>query len=68
MPEASASSLAMAYCPLPHPGLEKIVEMYYSWPLLSWRATVDYQLITNPAYNQDRGPVSVIATRVRAQF
>jgi high affinity Mn2+ porin len=58
----------MAYCPLPHPGLEKIVEMYYSWPLLSWRATVDYQLITNPAYNQDRGPVSVIATRVRAQF
>jgi high affinity Mn2+ porin len=68
MPEASASSLAMAYCPLPHPGLETIVEMYYSWPLLSWRATVDYQLITNPAYNQDRGPVSVIAIRVRAQF
>jgi high affinity Mn2+ porin len=53
---------------LPHPGLEKIVETYYSWPLLSWRATVDYQLITNPAYNPDRGPVSVIATRVRAQF
>jgi high affinity Mn2+ porin len=53
---------------LPHPGLEKIVETYYSWPLMSWRATVDYQLITNPAYNQDRGPVSVIGTRLHAQF
>jgi high affinity Mn2+ porin len=53
---------------LPHPGLEKIAEVYYSWPLLSWRATLDYQFIENPAYNQDRGPVSVIGTRLRAQF
>jgi high affinity Mn2+ porin len=53
---------------LPNPGTEKIVEMYYSFPLLSWRATFDYQYIVNPAYNRDRGPVSVIGTRLRAAF
>jgi high affinity Mn2+ porin len=53
---------------LPNPGLEKIIETYYSLPISSWRATFDYQFITNPAYNRDRGPVSVIATRLRAQF
>ena len=30
--------------------------------------TADYQLITNPAYNRDRGPVSVFGARLRAQF
>jgi len=34
----------------------------------SWRATLDYQLIINPAYNRDRGPVSIVGTRLRAQF
>jgi high affinity Mn2+ porin len=53
---------------LPNPRTEKIVEMYYSFPMLSWRATLDYQYIVNPAYNRDRGPVSVIGTRLRAQF
>jgi high affinity Mn2+ porin len=53
---------------LPNPGTEKIVEMYYSFPLLSWRATLDYQYIANPAYNRDRGSVSVIGTRLRAAF
>jgi high affinity Mn2+ porin len=53
---------------LPNYGQEKIIEMYYSLPVFSWRATLDYQFITNPAYNRDRGPVSVIATRLRAQF
>ena len=53
---------------LPNYGEEKIIEMYYSLPVSSWRATFDYQFITNPAYNRDRGPVSVIATRLRAQF
>jgi high affinity Mn2+ porin len=53
---------------LPNSGPEQIVEMYYSFPLLSWRATLDYQYIVNPAYNRDRGPVSVIGTRLRAQF
>jgi len=53
---------------LPNPGSERIVEMYYSLPLFSWRLTLDYQFIANPAYNRDRGPVSVIGTRLRAQF
>jgi high affinity Mn2+ porin len=30
--------------------------------------TFDYQFVTNPAYNRDRGPVSVFGTRVRAAF
>ena len=54
---------------LPNPGTERIVEVYYSLPVTkSSRLTFDYQLIDNPAYNQDRGPVSVIGTRLRAQF
>jgi len=53
---------------LPHPGLEQIIETYYSLPVGSWHATLDYQFIANPAYNRDRGPVSVFATRLHAQF
>lgn len=53
---------------LPHPGPERILETYYSFPLSFWRVTADYQLIENPGFNRDRGPVSVIGTRVRAQF
>ena len=53
---------------LPHPGPEEIMEMYYSLPVFSWRVTLDYQLINNPAYNRDRGPVSVIGTRLHSQF
>jgi len=51
-----------------NPGTERIFEMYYSFPVLSWRATVDYQFVEYPAYNQDRGPVNIIGTRLRAQF
>ena len=53
---------------LTNPGAEQILEMYYSLPVQSWRLTFDYQLIANPAYNRDRGPVSIIGTRVRTQF
>jgi high affinity Mn2+ porin len=53
---------------LPNPGREKLLEMYYSLPVFSWRLTFDYQYIINPAYNRDRGPVSVIGTRLRTQF
>ena len=54
---------------LPHPGTEKIAEVYYSLALSpSSRLTFDYQLIDTPAYNEDRGPVSVIGTRLRASF
>jgi high affinity Mn2+ porin len=53
---------------LPNPGPEEIIEAYYSLPVFSWRLTLDYQFINNPAYNSDRGPVSVVATRLHTQF
>jgi high affinity Mn2+ porin len=53
---------------LPHPGPEKILETYYSFPMSFCRVTLDYQFIVNPAYNRDRGPVSVFATRLHTQF
>ncbi len=53
---------------LPNPGLEKIIETYYKLPLFGWSVTLDYQFIVNPAYNRDRGPVSVIGTRLHAEF
>jgi high affinity Mn2+ porin len=53
---------------LPHPGPEEILEMYYSLPVASWQATLDYQLVGNPAYNEDRGPVSIFGTRLHKQF
>jgi high affinity Mn2+ porin len=53
---------------LPHPGMEQILEAYYSLPVGAWKVTADYQFIVNPAYNRDRGPVSVIGMRLRTQF
>jgi high affinity Mn2+ porin len=54
---------------LPHPGLEQIIETYYSLPVApDCRATVDYQFVADPAYNQDRGPVSALGVRLHAQF
>ena len=54
---------------LPHPGAEEILESYYSLAARSWgHVTLDYQWVKNPAYNTDRGPVSIFALRVHAQF
>ncbi len=54
---------------LQHPGLEKIVEAYYSYALSSsTKLSFDYQFIDNPAYNTDRGPVNLFAGRFRWQF
>jgi high affinity Mn2+ porin len=53
---------------LPNPGSEKILETYYSFPVFSSKVTLDYQLIVNPAYNRDRGPVSVLGVRVHIQY
>ncbi len=54
---------------LPHPGPELIGETFYQ---LAVRAgislTADAQLIVNPAYNRDRGPVPVLGLRAHAQF
>jgi high affinity Mn2+ porin len=44
---------------------EQIVECYYAVPLKAgWTITGDFQRITNPAYNRDRGPVSVQTIRL----
>jgi high affinity Mn2+ porin len=54
---------------LPHPGSENIVETYYSLPILPFtHLTADYQFIDHPAFNRDRGPVSVFGLRVHAQL
>lgn len=54
---------------LPHPGPEQIVETYYSLSVLgAAHLSFDYQWINHPAYNRDRGPVSVVAVRLHAQF
>ena len=54
---------------LPHPGLERIAETYYS--LAAGRLahiSLDYQFVDHPAYNRDRGPVSVFGVRLHSQF
>jgi high affinity Mn2+ porin len=54
---------------LPHPGPEQIVETYYSAALWQFaHVSFDYQWINHPAYNRDRGPASVFAVRLHAQF
>ncbi len=54
---------------LPHPGPEQILETYYDLAVVKpLQVTFDYQFIENPAYNRDRGPVSVLAVRLHAQF
>jgi hypothetical protein len=48
---------------------EDIVETYYSVRVMkgAW-VTADFQRIFNPAYNADRGPVSVATLRLHAEF
>ena len=54
---------------LPHPGTERILETYYDAQLIKGlHAALDYQWVTNPAYNRDRGPVSIFAVRLHGQF
>ena len=54
---------------LPHPGDEGIIESYYSVSLAHFiEVGADYQFVNNPAYNRDRGPVSIFAARLHAQF
>lgn len=54
---------------LPHPGPEQVVETYYNAAVLRGvTVTLDYQWVNNPGYNRDRGPASIVALRVHAQF
>lgn len=48
---------------------ETILETYYAFALnKATTLTADYQLITNPAYNADRGPVHIFSGRLHAEF
>ena len=48
---------------------EGIFETYYALSIdKSFTLTFDYQLISNPAYNADRGPVSIFSARAHAEF
>ncbi|MDB6111448.1 MAG: hypothetical protein JWR69_3198 [Pedosphaera sp.] len=50
-------------------GLEQLMETYYDFQL--WKTvhvTLDYQFISNPAFNRDRGPVSVLGARLHWSF
>ena len=45
-------------------GSERVWETYYSFPICkNVHGTFDYQFVSNPAFNRDRGPVSVFGIR-----
>jgi len=48
---------------------ERILETYYAYALnKQLTLSADYQLITNPAYNADRGPVHIFSGRLHGEF
>lgn len=50
-------------------GPETILEAYYSLAAFKGAGlTLDYQKITNPAYNRDRGPVQIYGFRAHFEF
>ncbi|MDY7575113.1 carbohydrate porin [Actimicrobium sp. CCI2.3] len=50
-------------------GTEKILETYYAMRVTSHMTlSVNYQRVNNPAYNRDRGPVSLFGVRTHAEF
>jgi len=54
---------------LPNYTRENIAELFYEVKLFeNLFTTLDYQFVMNPAYNRDRGPVSLIAARVHIYF
>ncbi len=54
---------------LPHPASENIVETFYALRLVPQvTISANYQYVVYPAYNRDRGPVSIFGLRVHAEF
>jgi hypothetical protein len=48
---------------------ERILETYYAYAFTKQiTLTADYQFVTNPAYNADRGPVHVFSGRLHGEF
>jgi high affinity Mn2+ porin len=54
---------------LPHYGAEKVMEALYTFAAIKeLKITADYQFVDNPAYNPDRGPVSIIGLRLHTEM
>ncbi len=54
---------------LEHYSAEEVFETYYQTVLFDHLAlALDYQYVQNPAYNADRGPVSIGSIRVHVEF
>jgi high affinity Mn2+ porin len=54
---------------LPNAGPEQILEAYYRLAVVSFvHLAADYQFINHPAYNRDRGPVSIFALQLHVQY
>lgn len=50
-------------------GLESIMEAYYDATLRKGvHLAFDYQLVNNPAYNRDRGPINIFSARLHLEF
>jgi high affinity Mn2+ porin len=50
-------------------GEEKILETYYSLAATEHiKLAFDYQHVANPAYNRDRGPISISSARLHVEF
>ncbi len=51
------------------PGKERVFEAFYSMKVHTalW-ATLDYQRVSNPCYNTERGPVNVYSLRLHMEF
>lgn len=50
-------------------GTERIAELYYNWAAMRHLTLgLNYQYVVHPAYNRDRGPVSIVGLRVHADF
>jgi high affinity Mn2+ porin len=48
---------------------EMVLETYYAFSPVKWATlSLDYQLIADPGYNADRGPVSIFSGRLHAAF
>jgi high affinity Mn2+ porin len=54
---------------LPHYATERILEAYYSAGVADGiTVSPDLQWVVNPAYNRDRGPVTILGLRLHAEF
>lgn len=66
---AGGTGLLVGDGQLPHAGDEHIIEIYYDLSVHPiGHLTLDYQWVGNPAYNKDRGPVSILGARIHSEF